>query len=98
MDEDGEPEVMVCRNRAKTGGRFFDRVRNFSSGDLHFMTWDKVGLTTKWTSQKQPGPIVGYRVADVDHDDLKELIIATVTREDHVMGKPRSQIVMYDLK
>ena len=98
VDEDGEPEVMVCRNRAKTGGRFFDRVRNFSSGALHFMTWDKVGLSTKWTSQKQPGPIVGYRVADVDHDGLMELVIASVTREDHVMGKPRSQIVMYDLK
>ena len=97
VDEDGESEVMVCRNRAKLG-RFFDRVRNFTSGTLHFMTRDKVGLSTKWTSQKQSGPIVGYRVADVDHDDLKELIIATVTREDHIMGKPRSQIVVYDLK
>ncbi|MFH1491690.1 MAG: VCBS repeat-containing protein, partial [Pseudomonadota bacterium] len=97
VDGDGEPEVMVCKNTSKTG-RFFAKFRYFASGAVQFMTWDRASLTAKWTSKKQPGPIVGYRVADVDNDGLGELVIASVTKEDQMIGKPRSQIAVYDLK
>ncbi len=97
VDEDGEREVMICKNRSKTG-RLFAKFRYYTSGTLHFLTWNQVGLSTKWTSQKQPGPIVGYRVGDLDNDGLQELLIASLSREAHVLGKPRSQAVLYDLK
>jgi hypothetical protein len=76
----------------------FDKLRSYRSGTVNFMTLDQIGLSTKWATRKQTGPVVGYRVADMDKDGLPELVIASVMSEDHVMGKPRSQIVMYDLK
>jgi TolB-like protein len=97
VDEDGEQEVMVCKNRAKTG-RFTARFRYYSSGALHFLNWDPEGLSVKWTTKKQAGPIVGYGVADVDHDGLQELVVASVSKEKHMLGTPRSQVVVYDLK
>ena len=97
VDEDGEKEVMVCKNSSRVL-RLLTKHRNFSGGTLHFLTRDKMGLTTKWMSKKLPGPIVGYRVADVDNDGAPELVIASVKKEAHMFGNPRSQIVVYDLK
>ncbi|UCB48287.1 MAG: VCBS repeat-containing protein [Deltaproteobacteria bacterium] len=97
VDKDGKREVMICKNRSGSG-RMLARFRWYSSGVLHFLTWDQVGLSVKWTTQKQPGPIVSYRVSDLDHDGLPELVIASVSKEKHMLGTPRSQVVVYDLK
>ena len=97
VDEDGEREVMISKNRGVTG-RWQRRFRYYSAGHLHFLIWNQVGLSTKWTTQKQGGPIVGYGVADVDHDGLQELVVASVNKEDRVLATPRSQVVVYDLK
>ena len=96
-DEDGKQEVMICKNRAKTG-RFTARFRYYSSGVLHFLTWNPAGLSLKWTTQKQSGPIVGYRIAEVDHDGVQELVVASVTKQDRMFATPHSRIVVYDLK
>ena len=97
MDEDGKREVMVCKNKA-SAGRFWARARWYSSGALHFLTYDPAGLSVKWTTRKASGPIVGYRVADVDHDGLQELLITSVSKQKSMLGTPRSQVVVYDLK
>jgi TolB-like protein len=97
VDGDGRPEVMICKNRSRTG-RLFSRFRYFSSGTLNFLSGDQAGLATKWQSRKQSGPIVGYRVSDLDHDGLQELLIASVSKQKHALGEGRSRIVVYDLK
>jgi TolB-like protein len=96
-DEDGEQEVMVCKNHSRTG-QLVERVRSFSGGTLYFLTWDQGGLSLKWETKRQPGPITGYRVVDVDNDGLLELVIVSVTRQDTAFRKPRSYMEMYDLK
>ena len=97
VDKDGKKEVMICKNRSKSG-RFAARFRYYSSGTLHFLTGDPAGLSVKWTTRKGSGPIVGYRVADVDHDGSQELVVASVTKEAKMLIEPRSQVVVYDLK
>jgi TolB-like protein len=98
VDEDGEKEVMVCKNESSTR-RLLARMRLYSSGTLCFLTWNQVGgLSTKWTTAKQPGPVVGYRVFDVDNDGKQELVVASVIRGKRMFGTPRSQVVVYDLK
>ncbi|MGD8227574.1 MAG: VCBS repeat-containing protein [Desulfobacteraceae bacterium] len=97
VDEDGKKEVMVCKNRAATG-RWTARFRHYSSGAIHFLATDSAGLSVKWTTRKASGPIVGYRVLDVDHDGLQELVVASVTKTEKMLVEPRSQIVVYDLK
>jgi TolB-like protein len=96
-DGDGEHEVMVCKNDSYIS-RLFSRLRSFSGGALHFMTWDQLGLSMRWKSRKQPGPIVGYRLVDVDNDGLPELVVASVTRQGATFRKPRSQVVVFDLR
>jgi TolB-like protein len=97
VDEDGQKEVMVCKNTSKIG-RFLAKFRDYSSGTLQFMTRDQVGLSTKWQTKKIGGAMVGYRIADFDHDNLPELVIASVMTEERIYNDPRSRIIVYDLK
>lgn len=97
VNEDGTPEVVVCRNYSRTG-RMTLIYREYSSGIVHFLTWDGLSLSTEWQSQKMSGAVVGYRVADVDHDARPELVIAVVKQSEFSLGEPKSQLVMYDLK
>jgi TolB-like protein len=97
VDEDGQKEVMVCKN-VSTVGRMLGKMQFYSGGSVHFMTRDATGLNTKWSTRRLGGAIVGYRIADVDNDNLPELVIATVVREERMFGNPRSRIIVYDLK
>ncbi len=97
VDGDGQIEVMICKNHSRSG-RLFMALRDFSSGKVHFMIWDKMGLRTKWTSRKLTGPVVGYRVSDVDGDGKQELVIASVMKESAVGRKGKSKLVVFDLK
>lgn len=97
VDEDGQKEAMVCKNASKIG-RLLARVRIYSSGTVHFMTRDQIGLSSKWITKKLSGAVVAYVVADVDHDNLPELVMVSVMSEEKMYGKPRSRIVAYDLK
>ena len=97
VNEDGKKEVVICKNDSKAG-RIFTDFRWFGSGRVHFMDWDEAGLVSQWTSQKLSGTVVGYQVADVDNDGLKELVVANVTSESYFVGIPKSRLVVYDLE
>jgi len=96
MNGDGKQEIVVCKNKSKLG-RIFGDARWFGSGKVLFMDWDGASLTSQWSSQKLSGTLVGYQVADLDNDGLKELIIASVTSESYFVGFPKSRLVVYDL-
>jgi TolB-like protein len=96
MNADGKQEIVVCQNESKVG-RIFGDLRWFGSGKVLFMDWDGTGLNSQWTSQKLSGTVVGYQIADLDDDGLKELVIASVTSESYFMGLPKSRLVLYDL-
>lgn len=68
---------------------------------MHFISYDRIGLSTKWTTRKQGGALVGYRVGDVDNDGVNELTIAAVLKQANVMdkmfAKASSRVVIYDL-
>lgn len=96
LDKDGRQEVVITQNQSKT--ERLSNMRWFSSGKIHFMTWDSVSLISRWTSQKLSGAAVGYEVDDVDNDGSLELVVASVTKESYFIGMPRSRIVIYDLE
>jgi len=96
MNDDGKKEIVVCQNKSKVA-RIIGDIRWFGSGKVLFMDWDGVGLTSQWTSQKLSGTVVGYQIADLDNDGLKELVIASVTSESYFVGFPKSRLVLYDL-
>jgi TolB-like protein len=96
IDEDGQKEIVTCKNISKILG-LSEKLRWFTSGKVHFLTWDGAGLSSEWTSQKVSGAIIGYAVADIDGDNQKELVIAAVTTQEKIIGKARSSILFYDL-
>ncbi len=96
VELDGEREVMVCKNKSVTR-RLTETYRGFTSGRVHFLKWDGLTLSEKLTSPKLPGAIVGYRIADLDNDKKRELVVAVVTKEGYLLGKARSQVVVYQL-
>jgi len=96
INGDGKQEIVVCKNESKVG-RIFGDVRWFGGGKVLFMDWDGVGLTPQWITQKLSGTVVGYQVADLDGDGLKDLIIASVTSESYFVGFPKSRLVVYNL-
>ena len=96
INGDGKQEIVVCKNESKVA-RIFGDLRWFGSGRVLFMDWDGVALTSQWTSRKLSGTVVGYQVADLDSNGLKELVIASVTSESYFVGLPKSTLVVYDL-
>ena len=96
VNGDGKKEVVVCKNDSEST-RILEAFRWFGSGRVHFMDWDEVSLVSQWTTPKLSGAVVGYRVADVDNDGLKELVVANVT-SGFIAGSPKSRLVVYDLK
>jgi len=98
IDEDGKKEVMVCRNTSKIG-RLLDRFRSFSNGTVDFLLRDETGLGKKWSTRRLGGATTGYWVGDIDGDNLMELVVVSVMREERmVIGNARSRIVVFDLK
>lgn len=97
VDRDGKPEVVICQNSSTTR-RLTESMRHFSSGKIHFLQWDGVGLRTRWTSQEVSGPVVGYAIGDLDGDGKPELAMASVTTESYMMGRPKSQVAIYRLQ
>jgi hypothetical protein len=100
IDNDGLNEVVICKNKSSVG-RITEKDRAFSSGKLHFLSWDKVDLATKWETKKMSGAITGYSLKDVDNDGNIEVVIAVALRSKSVVGRfrrsGRSQVVIYDL-
>lgn len=101
VDKDGLEEVVICQNKSAVR-RMFEKERFFTSGIVHFLSWDKVNLSTKLKTKKMGGPVSAYAIEDVDNDGSPELILS-------VQGRPsgkwkflrrnpnRAQIVMYEL-
>ena len=97
IDMDGLQEVIICKNKSSSG-LLFEKIRMFSSGNLYFLGWDRLDLTTKWESKKMPGAITGYCIKDVDNDGKSELVIAISLRPKSVLGRSkRSHVVVYNL-
>ena len=96
VNGDGKKEVVVCKNHSNSS-RILENFRWFGSGRIHFMDWNEAGLVSHWTSQKLSGTVVGYQVADVDNDGVKELVVASVTR-DFSADLSESRLVAYKLE
>lgn len=98
LDEDGRPEIMVCRNTATLTSRFAGRYRSYSGGEVTFLVWNQAGLSMKWKTGDISGCVTGYRVVDFDGDGRKQLVIASVlSAGESVLSAAQSRMIVYDL-
>ncbi len=97
IDGDNSSEIVICKNKSKTR-RITETYRGYSSGSIHFLTWDGSTLKDKFTTPKLSGAIVGYGIADIKQDGKRELVMAVVLAEGYITGRAKSQVMVYDLE
>jgi TolB-like protein len=95
---DGESEVVVVKNYEITG-RHLEQFRKYTNAEVQSMTWDGLGLQTRWKTRKISGFIRDYFLGDFDNDGKIELVAAVILSEGSVMliTEPKSTIIAYEL-
>ncbi|MGD8799714.1 MAG: hypothetical protein PVJ44_14395, partial [Desulfobacterales bacterium] len=63
------------------------------------LTWDGLGLQTRWKTRKISGFVRDYTIGDFDNDGKIELVAAIILSEGAVMlvTEPKSTIIAYEL-
>lgn len=80
FDKDGNNEIIVSRNQGKTG-RYFMRIRSFSSGHIEALAWNELGLNMKVKSQNVSKYISDFVVADADNDRQDEIVFSFIAEK-----------------
>lgn len=93
---DGKNEVLVIKNEALIG-RLFKNYRRFGSGTFQALSWDGLGLTPFWQTQKISGYVSDYDLKDMNNDGIKDLVAAVVTKRDLLFRDAKSTVLFYDL-
>jgi TolB-like protein len=97
-DGDGESEVIAVKNYEVTGGHL-EKFRKYTNAHVESMTWDGLGLQTRWKTRKISGFIRDYTLGDFDNDGKIELVAAVILSEGSIIliGEPKSTIIAYEL-
>ena len=95
-NNDNKNEVLVIKNEAFTG-RLFKNYRRYGSGAFHALSWDGLGLTPLWQTQKISGYVSDFYLADMNNDGNQQLVAAVVSRRDSIITSPKSTVIWYDL-
>ena len=95
---DGETEVIAVKNYELAGMKL-ERFRKFTNAHIESLTWDGLGLSTRWKTNKISGFIRDYAIGDFDNDGKIELIAAVILDEGRtvLISEPKSTIIAYEL-
>lgn len=95
---DGESEMIVVKNHEVTG-RHLEQFRKYTNAHFESMTWDGLGLQTRWRTRKITGFIRDYTLGDFDNDGKIELVAAVILSEGSIVliSEPKSTIIAYEL-
>jgi TolB-like protein len=98
VNGDGESEMIVVKNHDVARGHT-ERFRKFNNAHFESMTWDGLGLQTRWRTRKISGFIRDYTLGDFDNDGKIELVAAVILSEGSVVliTEPKSTIIAYEL-
>ncbi len=96
LDGDGVPEVIIPKNEFETG-TVFRRVRVYEKGQICNLIWDEASLTTNWKTNDIKGYIPDYQIKDADNDGNDDLVVATVSPDESISGKSKSNILFFKL-
>ena len=97
IDQDGKNDVIVSQNK-DIAGELFMKFRQFNSGHIECLAWDKLGLSRKWRTPTIYGYISDYAIADTDNDGKDEIVVSVSEKGNLAFGKGRSYLVSLQLK
>ena len=95
-DGDGETEVIAVKNYELARSKL-EKFRVFTNAHIESLSWDGLGLATKWKTRKISGFIRDYALGDFDNDGKMELVSAVIQNEGRVLLiDPKSVIIAYE--
>ncbi len=98
LDDDGKYEVVAAKNH-EIAGNMLDQFRYYTNAHFELLSWDGLGLASKWKTRKISGHIRDFAIGDFDNDGQIELVAVVIIKEGAaVWAKPKSAIIAYDLK
>ena len=97
LDNDGQTEIVVVKNKDATGG-YLSRMRVLTKGHIECFTWDDMGLAPKWKTRTYSKYISDYLLADIDNDGQNELVYAVVAIGSDSLKSAKSFIISQDVK
>jgi hypothetical protein len=96
-DGDGETEVIAVKNYEMARNKL-EKFRSFTNAHIESLSWDGLGLATRWKTRKISGFIRDYALGDFDNDGKMELVAAVIQNEGRVvLVDPKSVIITYEL-
>ena len=94
---DGKTEVIAVKNYEMARSKL-EKFRSFTNAHIESLSWDGLGLATRWKTRKISGFIRDYALGDFDNDGKMELVAAVIQNEGRiVLVDPKSVIITYEL-
>ena len=87
-------EILASQN---DGSRLLERFRNFDKSRVVALKWDGFALQESWKTSGQTGYLADYTLADADNDGQDELVMVVKFKQQNLLQKGRSTIVIYEL-
>ncbi|MCD6582037.1 MAG: hypothetical protein J7K90_09570, partial [Desulfuromusa sp.] len=88
-------EILVAQN---DGFRALKRYRNFNKSRIVALKWDGFALRESWETADQGGYLADFTLADADNDGQDELVMVIKFKQDNLLQKGRSSVVIYELE
>ncbi|OHB25429.1 MAG: hypothetical protein A2X84_01945 [Desulfuromonadaceae bacterium GWC2_58_13] len=88
-------EILVPVNE---GDWFRARSKTFKKSKLVAMVWNGTDLIEAWHTREQQGYLADFRLADVDNDGQKEIVMAIDGPTTGLMGSRRSSLYVFELQ
>jgi FG-GAP-like repeat len=88
-------EILIPVNE---GDWFRARGKTFRKSRLVAMVWNGQELLEAWHTRDQQGYLADYRLADVDNDGHKEIVMAIDGATTGLMGNRRSSLYVFELE
>jgi hypothetical protein len=87
-------EILAAQNE---GFRALDRYRNFNKSRVIALKWDGFTLRETWSTAEQGGYLADFSLADADNDGQDELVMVVKFKQQNLLQKGRSAVVIYEL-
>lgn len=79
LDQDGMTDLVIGRNLSTTG-RWLRNFKEYTSSEMHSLSWDGLGLAENWKTRKISGAVCDYQIVDVDGKGQYELFVGIIMR------------------
>jgi TolB-like protein len=98
VNGDGLSDIIINKNLS-TSSRIFKNMKNYSSGEIHALTWNGIALTEMWRTRKIDGYIVDYLLRPNADQKGAELFVGIMLGSGtlDLFSKKTSTMLIYQL-